>query len=348
MERFAAEAVKDSNFEPANEADAPEEPVKPEPKAEVEPEPEESSEADTETESEEPEQAESKEDAEEGSEDEESTETGESLPPEVQASVDRRIGKEVAKTKAEKEAREALENKLRDLEVQLSELRESKPAETVVVKSDMPLAEVGDVRSLHAKKTEAQSLRDQVTDMLESVEDDPEMVEQKLRKAGVVLKDQTGEDDYSVKRMRRELRGLDSNLRKTIEQHIPQRETFLKSQSEMMAQIQQEVPELKNPTSERSKIFRSILEQIPEIKLNPKWPMFVAGQTLFVEAMAKAKQDAAGKTKPKTANAPKIPAKPKSSPVPTKAKDAEVLDLKKRMMGGDSEARIKLLEAMLQ
>lgn len=275
------------------------------------------------------------------------------LTPEVQESINRRIGREVAKTKAQTEAREALEAKLKELEGTVQSLS-SRPSEPTVVASNVPFADL-DVEKLAKVKENQQGLKDQVSSLLDQVEDDPNGVEQELRSAGVALKGPDGMDDYSVARMRRTLRDINRNVSKALEKDIPSRESFLKVESETRGLVANELPELKNPASERSRKMHSILQQIPEIKLNPKWPLFVAGQILFLEGMEKVKaaqaKAPAGATKaPASPVAPKIPARPKATPgavTPKAREEASEQALRKAMLSGDKNARLALLEKLV-
>jgi hypothetical protein len=338
LNAFAAEAVKDSGLESEPQAE-PEAIAPPDPAPEEEAEPAEGVEGEAPAE-EQPEEAPSEE-----------VEAEPEIPgvtPEVQESINKRIGKEVAKTKAEREQREALETRLKELEAQI---QNAPTAEPKVVSTSMPLAEVVDLGKLEKLKADQKGLRNQVIDLLDSVEDEPQRVERELRASGVILKDESGEEDFSVARMRRTLKTIDRNVRKTLEEQIPAREEFLKTESQLKAQVFEQVPELKNPSSSRARIMHQVLQDFPEVKLNPKWPLFVAGQVLFIEGLQKSQAVKAGKPAAKAAStpsaAPKIPARPKSSPAPLRKDDAESQSLHKAMMSGDKEARIKLLQKMV-
>jgi len=111
------------------------------------------------------------------------------------------------------------------------------------------------------------------------------------------------------------------------------------------------MPELKDPTSVRSKIWNQLEARFPEAKLNPEWPLLFMSATTYLEAAAKSAQPATADGKPKPPP-PKIPAKPKASPVQAKAKEAKLLDLKKQMVEGKNvfeqrEARVGLLQHIL-
>lgn len=350
IKTFAAEAVAGSYPSLAQEEEAAA-PKAIAPVAEPEEPAEEKEESPAQPPEETPEETEEESKPEEPSADEEQDTEEEEAPaiaPEIQESINKRIGKEVAKTKAASEKATAAEARVKELEALLGELR-SVPPERQVVKEASPLSEVTDVQALTKRKTEVQSLKAQVEDLLEIVEDDPEEVESKLKAASIVLRNEQGEEDYSVKRMRKTLRQMDSGLRQTLERHIPEREGFIKEEAQLREKVFEQLPELRNPISERSKIFRSVLEQLPEIKLNPKWPLFVAGQVLFLESLAKSQAQTNGK-KPVVAP-PKIPAKPKSAPSPStpKSKKAgELMNLKEQMLKGNSEARVKYLQSILE
>lgn len=278
-----------------------------------------------------------------------------SVPPEIQESINKRIGKEVGKTKAERELREQAETRASQLEAELNQLRGA-PPERQVVSTSMPLAEVVDLSSLQRTKNEAQGLKAQVEDLLATVEDDPQEVESKLRGAGIAPekyfpKSEPDEEDYSVKRMRRTLRRIDNNLRQTLERYVPEREAFLKTESELKDRLYKEMPEVRNPTSERGKIMHDVLSMFPEVKLNPRWPLLVGAQVMFLEAAAKTKAQTNGTTPVTKPTAPKIPAKPKSAPntaTTAAKKDTEMGDLRTQILKGDSEARVQYLQRLLE
>lgn len=355
MQQLATQIVGDSY----PEEPAPEPEPKPEPTAE--PEPEEGTEPKPEEGAEEP-VPEEAEPAPEPEPDAAADETEEDdtpgLTPEVQESINKRIGKEVAKTKAEREAKEALSAQMAQLKTTLEELQ-GKSGEPRVVSPSQPLSEIETIGKLEKFKAEQTELKETVVDLLESVEDDAPRVERELRANGVIPRSPDGQEDFSGPAMRKVLRQIDRNLTRVVGQQIPAREAFLKAEKELRDQVYQELPELANPASDRARKMRSILEQIPEIKLNPKWPLFVAGQVLFLEGIEKAKKAAPANgaggvkppAKPNPGTGPKIPAKPKSTPASSAAKvksEAEEAALYKQMVTGSGEAskeaRLRLLE----
>jgi len=361
LERFAKETVEQSVWKDPVEAGSPEvaeTETETEEGREITPDPNKKEESEevpaTEDESEETTEAETPEESpeEEGEEGDEGEVAG--ITPEIQESINRRIGKEVAKTKAEREAKTALEQKLQELTAQYEQLKTA-PPEQRVVKANGPLADVTDLKVLSQKRAEALEVKEQVTELLENVEDDPGAVEAALRQARITVRDESGQEDYSVGRMRKTLRQIDRNIRKTLDE-IPHRENHLKTEAEILTKLHTEImPELKDPTSQRSKIWNQLKSDFPEAMLNPKWPVLLMMSTAYLEAMKNTPTSPNPKpapvVKPKTPPV-KIPAKPKSAPPPTKAKEAQMAALKEQMVSGKTpeaqrEARVALLQNML-
>lgn len=270
------------------------------------------------------------------------------LAPEIQQSINKRIGKEVAKTKAERKAREDAQRRVAELEAALGEKTEG---EARVVRVESPLSEIFDQSGLRKKQEEVEGLKQDVAELLDSVEDDPDDVAAQLRAARIDA------GDYSPRAMKRALRHLNKNLDKVLTKEIPARAEFLKIETELKAKVFEQMPELRNPASTTARAWRQVLEQVPELKLNPRWPLFAAALTAYAQAAAQSasatspKTAANGKAKP-TANAPppKIPAKAKSTPAAAKpgGKETEQARLRELMLQGDPEARVKLLQSMLE
>lgn len=346
-----ATAVAADSYPPETQEAAP---PKPEPKAEVEEEAGETtqeSEAESQPEETEEEQAPEEEteptaeaDEEEDSEPAEDEEEVE-LAPEIQQSINKRIGKEVAKTKAERKAREDAEKKVAELEMALGE---KTGGETRVVRVESPLSEIVDQTGLHKKQEEVEGLKQEVADLLDCIDDDPDDVAAKLKAARIDA------GDYSPRAMKRALRHLDKNLDKVLTREIPARAEFLKTETDLKEKVFEQMPELRNPASPTARAWRQVLEQVPELKLNPRWPLFAAALTAYAQAATQAAKSAPAKAaaaKAKTtAPPPKIPAKAKTTPSPNRAagKMAEQSKLREAMMSGDSEARVKLLESILE
>lgn len=274
----------------------------------------------------------------------ESEEAEDPLPANVQEAINKRIGKEVAKTKAEKEAREALEAQLSQLRQEVEELRSTPAQPAAPRQSSGPFDRIDDIRTLQAEKLKAQDVVEQVSDLMDQVSDDPETVVAQMRANGIQVQD---ESPSAVKSM---LRGIKRNAEKAVTQLIPQREQYLKSHQQAMAQVLQGYPVLADRSHPVTKLFRDFVEAFPGIKENPNWPQVAAFQAAQLHASIEAKS----KAKPASTAAkpvpPKIPAKPKgAAPAPAKkAVDAEAL--RKRIVesgGTDSDARIKYLQSLV-
>lgn len=273
----------------------------------------------------------------------------EALPEEVQQAVNRRIGKEVAKTKTEREQREAAEAKVTELEQQIATAPQtSRPANLG------PLGAVHSLADLGVKKGEAEEAVIQAEDLLTQLEDDPAGVEQVLRATKIENwpKDENGEPDYSSAQMRKFLRTARTNADRQLRLDIPKREEFLKKADVAANQAVELMPELKEATSPRRKLFGQVLREHPEIQRYDNWPLrVVAG----VKAMEWMHEQVAAKTaktapaKPRREVPVQIPA-PRAQPARTtanapKAEDANAVADK--VLSGDKSARLDVIKGFV-
>ena len=273
----------------------------------------------------------------------EAEEDNNGVPPEIQERINKRIGKEVAKTKALKEKTEMLESKLSQFETELNQLRnrEPEPAPVPHGTSPVPLAHINTVDQLEREAAKAEEAAEQAENLLTQLEDDPDSVERALRMAKIEV------GEYSPAEMRQFLRSARKNAEKTFQKLVPQRRQYLETQAQVSEHVSQLVPELKDPNSRRRQLFNQVLQMHPSFKADPKWPAIAMVHALGLEAAEKLFKPTAPAPKPK-APAIKIPkpaasmATPKAPPVG--AVDADVLA---RARTGDREARALIMQAEL-
>lgn len=271
------------------------------------------------------------------------------LDPKTQEAINRRIAKEVAKTKALQEQLEQTAAKLKELE--------TKPAATVTGPEGPkgPLAEVHDVAGLQRVAQEAERALDQTEALLDRLADAPGEVEQALREAKVVLKDAEGQEDYSPERMKRYLDLVRKNADRTLRRELPAREQFVKQADAYAGEVLTQMPELKEPQSERRKLFDSVVASVPWLKSRPDWPRVAAVYVLGLEAYAKANGAAKTAAAPAATVAKKRPV-PVTIPSPrgvatapraATTRQAEAATLGQRALNGDKKARLEYLKGLV-
>jgi hypothetical protein len=261
------------------------------------------------------------------------------LSPETQDRINRRIGKEVAKSKA-------LETEVADLRAKLAE----KPAATPT--GPVPLAEIHDPRKLAEEKTRAEEAFEQADSLLERIQDEPEAVEAALRAARIELKDADGNESYDELTMRKFLRSVRTNADKMVRKTIPARETFLASAEKHAAEAFEYMPELKDASSDRSKLFRQVIAETPGLQSRTDWPMRAA---LGVEVLEKFNARLARTLAPPTAPAPKpkrelpvtIPAPRTQAPAAPKVKDTfDASAMADDLLKGKKSTRLDYIKAL--
>jgi len=269
----------------------------------------------------------------------------------TQQVVNKRIAKEVSKTKAERAQREALETKLAELQQQLEQKQAEPVPATVSPTKANPLAHVTDVKALVAERDKARSAQDQAEELLESLQDDPERVEAALRSAKVSLTDDSGNEDYSVPRMRKFLGTVKREARNVVENAVPLQAQYLDVQKQSFAKALDDLPELKDKTSERYARFNNVLRSMPELRNQPWWPeaavVAVLGEERLQE-LRKARASTPVKAKVKPELPVKIPS-PKATPPQVQRRNTneasdETVSL---AIGGDKAARLKVIQSLV-
>lgn len=261
----------------------------------------------------------------------------------TQERINGRIGKEVAKTKAEREAREAAETRVRELETQLSQRPTSPNAKTAV-------DEVYSPQQLQEYANRATDAKTQAEDLLLTLEDDPAAVEAALREQGFKLTNAAGEEEYTPARMRKLLSQVKTNAARTLERDVPKRAEYLKNVDASAADAMTIYPELKDKNSDRRKQFDAIVNQHPFIKSSPWWPRATALLILGMETEAKMKggagtQPAKRSKRPMPVVIPQPRGTP-PAPAPTQVK-SNANDVVAAALNGDRKARLKHLQSLV-
>lgn len=278
---IASKQVAPPEFTPKTEAPA----EKAEVKTEVTPKTEEGTEAPAEVKTEETKEeakAETAEETEEKTEEVLSPENN-SLDPKLQAILDKRIGKEVAK-------REKLKQRIAALEALVTERPQEVEKEVVVpVPANVPLAEITTIDQLNAYK-----------DNLEN-----DIVEAEMLLYSEFPPD--GMDTKWGKITKKELISALTQAKKDARTAIPAREKFLTTRSQSAQTAQEKFPFLKDPTHPGYQMAKQALRDNPVLRTYPNSDYLVG--MLVKGQLAMQAEEAASKTEAKA-----TPAKPRPKP----------------------------------
>lgn len=157
-----------------------------------------------------------------------------SISPEVQESINKRIGKEIAK-------REALEAKLADLEKKFSERPVELPKPTAEPTSSNPLANITDLPALEKQVTTARETKLWCQEQL-----DREDIDQGVK---------VGSETYTKQQLKLALR----NVERMLEVHIPERAKYLQARATSEKAALETFDWLKDRDSDQYKAFMHIM-----------------------------------------------------------------------------------------
>lgn len=230
------------------------------------------------------------------------------LSPEQQEIVNKRIGKEVAKTKR-------LSSELEALKAEVESLKASKPepeAEAPIVVQptpDNPLAHVQDAATLEKEIQNARAYKYWAEDALDS-----EGIEN-----GYVYQGQTFSKSQ-IKEIRR-------NATRILEEFAPARSRFLEQKSQVAQKAVESFPFLKDRNSPDYVLAQQIRREFPELSLRPNGDLIVAeivkGRRAIEAEKASAGKTPAASTKTR-ATAPKAHAETPAAVPSSRATDDEV------------------------
>lgn len=214
------------------------------------------------------------------------------LTPEQQAAVNRRVGREQAKTKRALERAATAEARLQALEQQAAQppAAETKPQVVPLPSGSPPLANIENVQDLSAVQQQAKEAVRWAEELLET-----EGIENGVR---------VGDQVFS----KADLREIRRNAKVTLEDHIPARVQFLQQRNQWQQQAYAEFPFLKDKTSEDYHMVQAIYKDMPWLRNVPNGD-WIAG--LGVEGWKALQARKAAAQKPKEtpkAEPPKPPA----------------------------------------
>lgn len=167
----------------------------------------------------------------------------------IQEKVNKRIGKEVAKTKEAQEKIAQYEAQLAQLTQQIEQIKAAPP--TVDPVGEVPLADLNDIQSLISKQQEAKQALSFAEERLEDG-----VPEEGVEIEGKVY---TRADFLTIKR----------NARRVLDDQIPKRHQFLQAKEAASKQAAQLFPWWSNKESEEHKIVQAQLQSAPWAKKLP-------------------------------------------------------------------------------
>ena len=242
-----------------------------------------------------------------------------SLSPEAQEHLSRRIGREVAKTKTMQEGYEAKETallaRISEMESKLSGASQQPqtPSAPIAYNPNVPLSEIGDPQALEQlAQTTVSALR-----MAEEIMDSPQSWRTKVvpltdpETGEAILDPNTGEakvQRFKVTKVgdqeytEASLKKLIRDWRTTKEDHIPQRRQFLAVKAQVQQQAFEAFPFLKDRNSPEYQMAQAARQQMPWLEMLPNADWVIGVQLRGIKAMqedaAKAKTAAEAKVKP--------------------------------------------------
>lgn len=252
-----------------------------------------------------------------------------SFTPEQQEIFNRRLGKELAKTKAIQSQMEEAKTKLAELEAKYNQratepepAAQQAPAQTVVL-GNQPLSNVNDFASLaQTRQTAKEAIR-----YVESVLDEPDqwrnldVPDPKTGETRQIKVHQVGDKLWTEGDLKRSMR----EAKVTLEDHVPAREQFLLVRQKTSQLAQNEFPWLKDRTTPEYQQHKAALRDPANAWINalPNADYIAAVQIEGLKSIAvrKAAADAAAKA---PVLKPKIVAKPPADQVASSASTAQV------------------------
>jgi hypothetical protein len=169
------------------------------------------------------------------------------LSPELQETLNKRIGKEVAKRKVLEEQINAIKSEFEALKASQEEAVSVPPPAPVATLPNTPLANINDIDGLRSEHQTAREIMRLVEDALES-----DGVEN-----GFVFEGQT----YT----KQQLRQIRRNAERTINDYIPQRAQFLQQRDEYTKKAVEVFPWAKDKTSKEYKQAVQLMRQDPRL-----------------------------------------------------------------------------------
>lgn len=223
------------------------------------------------------------------------------LTADVQASVDKRIGKEVRKRKEALEAKEAAESEAAELRQKLEEAEaRAKEAGDAMADFVPPPTEANPFANLNSlEDIQKEMLRAEQT--LEWAEDNPD---------GALLTTDEGEREFTSE----DVREIKKKASRALRRQLPEQQAYLQARDSLEPQALESYPWWKDKASSEFQSAMQLLRQMPELARFPDYK-FVVGDYLAGRGLREnlpAKQAAAKVAK----KAPSQPTAPTAEPAP--------------------------------
>jgi hypothetical protein len=170
--------------------------------------------------------------------------------------VRKRIDTLTARNKALEARLAAVEAKQFQPQAEVQSQSQSAP---VVLPNQNPLHQVVDLRQLAAMEQQADSALDVVDNLLLDLEDNPEAVASQLQARKVDLKDEAGQPDYSVSRMKRHLLNIRRDAT-TVIRSAPKQRQALHEEQQASAAAAADFPWLAHAESEERRHFDQVVQ----------------------------------------------------------------------------------------
>lgn len=208
-----------------------------------------------------------------------SAEANVALSAEAKAIIERRIGKEVAKTKA---LREQFEAKIKELEAKVTAPADTAPKQelppiVVAPTPDNPLANIQDVDALRKEFSSAKEIKTWAEDVLDT--DAAEF--------------QAGDRVFT----RREVKDILRNSTRVLQEHIPARHAFLQAREASRKEALTVFPFLADKSTQEYQLSQQLRRELPEIETKPNAD-YIAGVLVKGLRALEAEKQAASKAKP--------------------------------------------------
>jgi hypothetical protein len=186
-----------------------------------------------------------------------------SVKPEIQEAINRRIGREVAKTKKERDLREAAEARVKELEARPAE---SVPAASAGPIGPVPLASIQTPEQLRGLADQAEAALDQAENLLIDLESESAKVIATLLASKIEL----GQDPTAdvAKKFLLQVR---RNATRMLQRDVPARAAYLNAAAQADAQAMADFPWWKDTKSSQYAQAQRVLAVLPEIKRLPHW-----------------------------------------------------------------------------
>ena len=240
----------------------------------------------------------------------------------------RRIDRFTKKLRLAEEERDELEGRVQDLSSKLEQNNQqltNSPVQNPLgnLKTDK---ELQDTAGLSERRLEfAENMEDLLLE-------DADQVENVLREQGVELKDEDGDEDFSLERMTRFVREIRRDSERKLNKWIPQRGAEIKQAKEFNAQAEKLYPWLNKEDSQEMKLFNQVLSASPQAALAPNYKLELAR---YVRGYMAELGEQGKKITTKKVIAE--PGRPTSAPAPKEGKVARYDESKKKLFSNRSQ-----------